>query len=85
MVNSGRLPNHYIPELPSGSFTIGHNLQEHPRMLVINNGDNTVGGKRQMVIEDFRQRFVDPAQARNVMELSERPPMLTPTSVSQPN
>ena len=85
LVNSGRLPNHYIPELPSGSFTIGHNLQEHPRMLVINNGDNTVGGKRQMVIEDFRQRFVDPAQARNVMELSERPPMLTPTSVSQPN
>ena len=85
LVNSGRLPNHYIPELSSGSFTIGHNPQEHPRMLVINNGDNGVGGKRQMVIEDFRQRFVDPAQSRNVMELSERPPMLTPTSVSQPN
>ena len=39
-VNGGRLPNHYIPELTSGSFTLGHNLQEHPRMLVINNGDN---------------------------------------------
>jgi hypothetical protein len=86
-VNGGRLPNHYIPELTSGSFTLGHNLQEHPRMLVIDNGDNgnVVPGKRHMVIEDFRQRFGEPAQARNVMELSERPPMLTPSSVSHSN
>ena len=88
-VNVGRLPNHYIPELTSGSFTLGHNLQQNPRMLVINNGENgnpVVAGKRHMVIEDFRQRFGDPtAQTRNVMELSERPPMLTPTSVNQPS
>ena len=79
-----RLPNHYIPELPSGSFTLGHNRLEHPRMLVIDNGENGVQ-RRNMVIEDFRQRFGEPPQTRNVMELSERPPMLTPPSIEESN
>ena len=84
----GRLPNHYIPELTSGSLTMGHNLQQHPRMLVINNvenGSNVVGGRRHMVIEDFRQRFGEPIQTRNIMELSERPPILTPPAVDTSN
>ena len=74
------LANHYIPDR---MMTLDTPRGVHaPQMGGFDTLNLSPGEMRQHVQEDFRQRFV-PEVRRNVMELSERPPMPVPTAVYQ--
>ena len=88
------LANHYIPDRMLTLDTRLHHhsssgpapFDQHSMTLVPtehHQGSAILGnGSRQFVQDEFRQRFA-PEVRRNVMELSERPPMPVPSSVYQ--
>lgn len=61
------LANHYIPD--------------HHKMMTLDN--HVVMQRKQVIADEFRQRFGPVPERRNVMELSERPPVPVPTAVYQ--
>merc|ERR1719245_2527387 len=56
------LANHYIPDTPN-----------HQKMMTLDHKDHLL--RKQAIAEEFRQRFGPMTERRNIMELSERPPM----------
>lgn len=56
------LANHYIPDAPN-----------HQKMMTLDHKDHML--RKQAIAEEFRQRFGHGPERRNIMELSERPPM----------
>jgi len=75
--NLGTMPNHYIPE----------GMQ--PKMIIVNSDNSQrVSGtatldplSQRRNMNDFRQR-IEPPVSRNVMTLSARPPVATPTNTT---
>ena len=73
------LANHYIPDR---MMTLDTRVNAPHSAGGFDTINLSPGQMRKHVQEDFRQRFV-PEVRRNVMELSERPPMPVPTAVYQ--
>lgn len=61
------LANHYIPD--------------HQKMMTLDNSE--VNQRQQVIADELRHRFGPFPDRRNVMELSERPPLPVPTGVYQ--
>ena len=75
--NFGTMPNHYIPE----------GMQ--PKMILVNSDMKRPSGtatldplSQRKHMNDFRTRL-EPPVSRNVMTLSDRPPMVAPTNITQ--
>jgi len=65
------LANHYIPDTPS-----------HQKMMTLDHRDHML--RKQAIAEEFKQRFGPLPDRRNVMELSERPPIPVQNQVHPP-